>query len=163
MTEPAPRALLRSRSEFLDGARQVLIGLPEIKPRDLLIADADFSPWPLGDADVVEALTRWARLPGRRLRLLGSRFDVIERDQPRFAAWRRSFAHALECQLPGEVEPTDMPSLLLADAVCIELLDRERWQARCSDERRWLVEQRERIDAILQRSEPAWPMTALGL
>ena len=163
MTEPGSRALLQSRSEFLGAVRQVLLGLPEVKPRELLIADVDFSAWPLGDADVVDALTRWARLPGRRLRLLGIRFDVIERDQPRFAAWRRSFAHALECLLPSELEPTDMPSLLLADACCIELLDRDRWQARHSDERRWLVEQRERTDALSQRSEPAWPITALGL
>lgn len=162
-TDQGARALLQSRSEFIDAVRQILLGLPDVKPRELLIADADFSPWPLGDADVVDALTRWARLPGRRLRLLGSRFDVIERDQPRFALWRRSFAHALECLLPSELEPTDMPSLLLTDASCIELLDRERWQARRSDERRWLVEQRERCDAISQRSEPAWPITALGL
>lgn len=161
---PAPNpGVLRSRSEFREAARAQLLALPEIKPRDVLIVDADFAPWPLNDADVVDALTRWVRLPGRRLRLLGGRYDVIERGQPRFAAWRKSFAHALECLTPSELEPSDMPSLLLLERSAIELLDREHWQGRASDDRRWLVELRERTDALLQRAEGAWPVTVLGL
>jgi hypothetical protein len=156
-------AVIRSRSEFLESVRTLLRGLPQVKPRDLLIVDADFAPWPLGDADVVDALTRWVRLPARRLRLLGGRFDVIERGQPRFAAWRKAFAHAIECSTPSELEPGDMPSLLLLDAVGVQLIDREHWQGRVSDDRRWLVEQRESTDALLQRSESAWPVTVLGL
>lgn len=154
---------IQSRSAFTQAAVELLLGLPDVKPRDLLIVDADFSPWPLGEAAVVDALTRWLRLPGRRLRLLGSRFDVLERDQSRFAAWRRTFAHAIECFAPSEVEPGDLPSLWLSDDVGLELLDRERYQARRSNERRWLVLQRERTDALLQRCEPAWPVTVLGL
>jgi len=52
---------------------------------------------------------------------------------------------------------------LLFDAAYLELLDRERWQARQSSERRSLVVQRERLDALMQRCETAWPVTVLGL
>jgi len=161
--DTTPQAIIRSRGEFQEAARALMLGLPEVKPRDVLVVDLDFSPWPLGDPDIVGALTQWVRLPGRRLRLLGGRFDVLEREQSRFANWRRSFAHALECLTPSEIEPTDVPSLLLTGAVGLELLDRERWQGRRSEDRSWLVSQRERIDALLQRSEPAWPTTVLGL
>lgn len=152
-----------SRSGFEQVAIALLCGLPQIKPREVVLVDADFSPWPLAGPAVLDSLTQWIRLPGRRLRLLGSRFDVVERDQSRFALWRRSFAHAIECFSPTEIEPAEMPSLLLADATGLELLDRERYVARRSSERRWLVLQHERIDALLQRSETAWPVTVLGL
>lgn len=162
-TDPGSTAPIRSRAAFRDAVRTLLCALPEVKPREVLVVDADFSPWPLGDVEVVDALTRWVRLPGRRLRLLGGRYDVVERDQPRFAMWRKSFAHALDCLTPSEIEPDDIPSLLLFDSVGVELIDREHWRGRVSDERRWLVEQRERTDALLQRSETAWPVTMLGL
>jgi hypothetical protein len=161
--ESTSGAQISSRSAFTQAASQLLTALPVAKPRELLIVDADFSPWPLGEPAVVDALTQWIRLPGRRLRLLGSRFDVLAGDQPRLAAWRRSFAHAIECFTPTEVEAADMPSLLLSDTVGLELLDRERFAARQADDGRWLVLLRERTDALLQRSEPAWPVTVLGL
>jgi hypothetical protein len=153
-----------SRSDFLDAARGLLAGLPETAVRDAVLIDADFSPWPLGDVDVLDALTHWVRLPGRRLRLIGSRFDVLERDQSRFAQWRKRFAHAVESLTPTDVEPSDMPCLLLLPgSTSLELLDRERWQGRASNDRRSIVVQQERVDALLQRSEPAWPATVLGL
>lgn len=155
---------INSRSEFLDTARTLLSGLPETAVRDVYLTDADFSPWPLGEAEMLDALTRWVRLPGRRLHLIGSRFDVLERDQSRFAQWRKRFAHALEAVTPTDLEPSDMPCLLLLPgSTSLELLDRERWQGRVSSDRRSLVAQRERVDAFLQRGEPAWPPTVLGL
>lgn len=161
--ESGEGAAVGSRGAFEQAATALLCELPQIKPRELVLVDADFSAWPLADPAVLESLTTWIRLPGRRLRLLGSRFDMIERDQSRFAQWRRSFSHAIECFRPTEVEPAGMPSLILADTTGLELLDRERYVARRSSERPWLVLQRERIDALLQRSETAWPVTVLGL
>jgi hypothetical protein len=163
-TDPTALRAINSRSDFLDAARALLQGLPETAVRDAYLADADFSPWPLGEPEVLDALTRWVRLPGRRLHLIGSRFDVLERDQSRFAQWRRRFAHALESLTPGDIEPSDMPCLLLLPgSTSLELLDRERWQGRLSTDRRALVAQRERVDAFVQRGEAAWPPTVLGL
>jgi hypothetical protein len=157
------RRSIESQSEFIDTARTMLSQLDASGTRLATLVDVDFSPWPLDDGAVIDALTRWIRLPGRRLRLVGSRFDVIQRDQSRFSSWRKPFAHAIECWTPTEVDPGDMPSVLLLDAACLELLDRERWQARQSSERRSLVLQRERLDALMQRCEAAWPVTVLGL
>lgn len=155
---------INSRSEFLDAARGLLSGLPESTVRDVVLVDTDFSPWPLGESAVLDALTRWVRLPGRRLRLIGGRFDVLARDQSRFAQWRRNFAHAIEPLTPGDVEPSDMPCLLLLPgSTALELLDRERWQGRVASDRRSIVALQERVDAFAQRAEPAWPATVLGL
>jgi hypothetical protein len=159
----AERQSISSHGEFLDAARALLSQADASGTREITLVDTDFSPWPLDDAAVIGALTRWIRLPGRRLRLMGNRFDVIERDQPRFAAWRKPFAHAIECLSPTDIDPGDMPSVLLLDAASLELFDRERWQARTTSERRTLVLQRERLDALMQRCEAAWPVTMLGL
>ena len=161
--EPGARRAIASRSDLLDAARGLLTQLEPSGTRAVTLVDTDFSPWPLDDASVIDALTRWIRLPGRRLRLVGNRFDVIERDQSRFAQWRKPFAHAIECLRPTDVDPGDMPSVLLLDASSLELLDREHWQARISSERRTLVLQRERLDALMQRCDSAWPVTMLGL
>jgi len=161
--EAGQRRSVSSRSEFIALARQLLTTLDGTAGRDVTLIDLDFSPWPLDDAAVVDALTRWIQLPGRRLHLIGARFDVIEREQGRFAAWRKPFSHAVQCLTPTDLDPTDVPALLLLDAGCLELLDRERWQARWTAERRALILQRERIDAIVQRCEAAWPVTVLGL
>jgi hypothetical protein len=154
---------ISTRSDFLEAARSVLLQAEQGGTRAITLIDTDFSPWPLDDEPIVHALTRWIRRPGRRLRLVGNRFDVVQRDQPRFAAWRAPFAHAIEALRPTEVEPADMPSVLLLDAQCLELLDRERWLARLTNQRRALVLQRERLDALMQRCEVAWPVTVLGL
>jgi hypothetical protein len=162
-SDSGKRQTIASHSEFLDAARTLLTQVDSSGTRDITLVDIDFSPWPLDDPLVIEALTRWMHLPGRRLRLVGHRFDVIERDQPRFAAWRKPFAHAIECLSPSEIDPGDMPGMLLLDASSMELLDRDRWQARTTSERRTLVLQRERLDALMQRCEAAWPVTMLGL
>ena len=152
-----------SRGEFVALATELLSGLGNKSGRDITLVDVDFSAWPLNDIAVVDALTRWIQLPGRRLHLLGARFDIVEREQPRFAGWRKPFSHAVQCMTPIDVDPGDMPAVLLFDAGYLELLDREHWRARWTAERRAWILQRERIDSLAQRCEAAWPVTVLGL
>lgn len=161
--EAGQRKSVSSRDEFIALAHDVLTGLDGASGREITLVDVDFSPWPLGDEAVIDALTRWIQLPGRRLRLVGARFDVVAREQARFAAWRQPFSHAVECLTPSDLDPSDIPGLLLLDAGCLELLDRERWQGRWTAERRAWVLQRERVEVLVQRCEPAWPVTVLGL
>jgi hypothetical protein len=161
--EPAQRLSLTSRDDVVSFAHKLLSTLDAASGRDITLVDVDFSPWPLDDAAVIDALTRWIRLPGRRLHLVATRYDVVTRDQPRFAAWRQPFAHAVDSWTPVEIDATDLPSMLLLDGGCLELFDRERWHARWTAERRSCILQRERIDALMQRCEAAWPVTMLGL
>jgi hypothetical protein len=161
--EASQRRSVSSRSDFIALAIERLSALGNQSGRALTLVDLDFSAWPLDQAPVVDALTRWIQLPGRRLHLVGARFDLIERAQPRFAAWRKPYSHAVQCMTPTELDSSDMPAVLLFDDGYLELLDREHWRARWTTERRAWVLQRERIDALLTRCEPAWPVTVLGL
>jgi len=161
--EAAQGRSVSSHSEFIALASGLLAALDDKSGREITLVDVDFSAWPLDQAAVVDALTRWIQLPGRRLHLMGSRFDLIERGQPRFAAWRKPFSHAVACMSPTELDPSDMPAVLLFDDGYLELLDREHGRARWTTERRDWILQRERIDALVSRCEPAWPVTVLGL
>src|SRR5262245_40429771 len=105
--EAQQRKSVSSRNDFVSLARELLSALDAASGREITLVDLDFSPWPLDDAAVVDALTRWIQLPGRQLTLIGSRFDVIERDQARFAAWRKPFSHAVQCMTPSDVDPSD--------------------------------------------------------
>jgi hypothetical protein len=58
-----------------------------------VLVRCDFAAWPLGAADWVERLTRWARSGSRELVMVAASYSIIERDCPRFVAWRRDFAH----------------------------------------------------------------------
>ena len=161
--EAAQGRSVSSHSEFIALASELLSALDNRSDREITLVDVDFSAWPLDQVLVVDALTRWIQLPGRRLHLMGSRFDLIEREQPRFAAWRKPFSHAVQCMSPTDLDPSDMPAVLLFEAGYLELLDREQGRARWTTQRRDWILQRERIDALVSRCEPAWPVTVLGL
>ncbi|EHR71661.1 hypothetical protein BurJ1DRAFT_2838 [Burkholderiales bacterium JOSHI_001] len=159
---PSRRAL-DGRAPFETEARALLTGLPDSACREAWLVDADLAEWPLGQADVLDALTRWLRLPGRRLNLLALQFDSLALRQARFAAWRVNFVHALDSRTPEDLEPDDMPCLLLAGPCCIRVHDRLRWRGSFSQETEDLQRVREQIAAISQRSAPSWPVRGLGL
>lgn len=163
MTTESLPARIESRADFEARVREALLALPEGEVREVRLVDVDFGDWPLGEAEVLAAITRWLQRPQRRLRLLGLQFDEVARRQPRFALWRRDWSHAIEVMRPEAVEPGDMPCLMLAGAWRLEVLDRLRWRGLVSQSPAEAVLATHRIDAISQRCEPAWPVDTLGL
>ena len=134
------------------------------KARRITCVDADFETWPLDDPAVLERLTGWLRLPQRRLVLLAPDYDEMPLRLPRFTVWRRNFAHAIDVwQAAAELAP-GLPSVLVDDgAVSVQLIDSLHWRGRASLDPRSAMLWRERIDVVLQRSDPAWPVHTLGL
>jgi hypothetical protein len=132
--------------------------------RHITCVDADFETWPFDDPAVLERLTAWLRLPQRRLVLLAADYGELPRRQPRFTVWRRTFAHAVDTwQAPEELAPT-LPSVLVDDGpVSVQLIDSQHWRGRVALDPRSATLWRERIDVVLQRSDPAWPVHTLGL
>lgn len=131
--------------------------------RELVLADADFADWPLGERAVIEALTAWVLSGGQRLTLLARRYDSVVRSQPRFVAWRRQWSHKIEARgLPG-VDAQDVPSILWTPAWVLQRQDvlRSRGFAGSEPERRRLL--RELLDGWLARSTTAFPADTLGL
>jgi hypothetical protein len=129
-----------------------------------VFVDTDFADWPLDDAELLAALGGWLLRPGRQLVLLADRFDALPRSRPRFVAWRRDWVHAIEVCTPAEPGTVALPTLLLDDdLVCVRLIDKRQWRGRVTVEAREARLAREHIDAILQRSVPAFPATTVGL
>ncbi len=162
MSESAS-GLIDGRNELMAAWRDLLLEGAARGARELVCVDADFDGWPLDDPALIDALGRWARPAGRVFRMIAIDFAPVARWHPRFAAWRRDWGHRFEAWRPSEGDRVELPSLLLAGARAVEVLDRERWRARhvrAPADLRALLEQ---CEAIAQRCEPAWPSTTLGL
>ena len=136
----------------------------EQSARSLIWVDPTYEHWPLDDVDALQTLTQWVRLPGRQLTLLAARFDEVPRRQPRFTAWRKDWAHAIRAfQAPVEFA-ADLPTLMLDDRrLCIHLIDAVNWRGRAVLDPRARLLWQEKVDVVLQRSEPAFAATTLGL
>lgn len=129
----------------------------------LVLCDPDFSQWPLGDREAVESLTRWAGA-GRRMTVLALHFDEVARRHPRWVQWRRQWAHVVECRALQEITAPDVPVLIHApDRLSLRLFDPLRYRGVVSSLASDVLQTRELIDAITQRSVEAFPATTLGL
>ena len=152
-----------SRGEFYDAVRHAFADVAAQGCREVWICDVDFADWPLSERSIIENLTRWA-YAHRKLTVLACSFDEFHRRHARFVEWRRQWSHVVECRAAEEIEPGDMPSLLLAPGVVtVRLLDRIRYRAVVSMDAADAVRSRDVIDAISQRSNEAFPATTLGL
>lgn len=126
--------------------------------------DTDFAEWPLNDTAWLQALVPWLRQPQRRLVLLAATFAEIPQRHPRFMAWRRDWAHAIEPLQAPEEMAASLPCVLLDDRqISVQLLDPLHWRGRAAQETRAAHLLREQVDAVLQRSEASFPVNTLGL
>lgn len=161
-----PPPVIDSRSGF---AQAVLWGFERAmreggRSRRILCVDRDFALWPLDRPELHAQLTAWLKGAQRQLVLLGATFDDVPRRHPRFVAWRRQFTHAVfPFAAPEDIAAT-LPTLLLDDeGTMVRLIDAVHWRGRASAEERDALPWREQIDAVLQRSEAAFPAQSLGL
>jgi len=155
-------ALIDGRGEFTLAVRRSLAHAVHYRERELCLVDTNFEIWPLDDQAVLDALSVWARLPQRRLLMVASGFDTIPRLFSRFTTWRSTFAHVVEAFIT-EVEPSQVPTLLLAGASSLMLADRLRWRGHGLSTDKEVADWREVVDVLLQRSEPGFSANTLGL
>jgi hypothetical protein len=154
---------IASRADFVGAVRNA-IGLAEQSDaRELVFVDRDFADWPLNEPAVIDSLSRWVD-SSRLLVVVGHSFDELARRQLRFVEWRRQWAHVVQCRNDPELEAEQIPTLLLVPGhACVRILDRVRYRGTVSNRPVDLTESRESIDALLQRSVEAFPVTTLGL
>jgi len=70
----------------------------------------------------------------------------------------------VQCRNNPELEAEQIPTLLLVPGhACVRILDRVRYRGTVSNRPVDLTESRESVDALLQRSVEAFPVTTLGL
>jgi hypothetical protein len=149
----APAVAWGIHTAIADGART-------ITAVDIAFGD----PWPWDDAALLSALAGWLRQPGRRLLLLAANYDDVPRAHPRFVQWRRDWAHAIAPFVAPEELAHGLPTALLDDRrVSVVRLDAVQGRGRASLEPRTRLLWHDRVDALLQRSSPGFPVTTLGL
>lgn len=152
-----------SRAEFLDAVRNAFALAEEHGAREIVLVDPNFADWPLNERTVVDSLSRWIDST-RLLVVVAHSFDELARRQLRFVEWRRQWAHVVQCRNDPELEAEQIPTLMLVPGhACVRLLDRIRFRGTRSSRPVDLTECRETVDALLQRSVEAFPVTTLGL
>lgn len=159
---PSDAASIDGRTAFADALRRALEQAAQSRERELCFVDPDFETWPLDDPQVLSALTAWARQPLRRLLMVASHFDHLPRRFARFTEWRGTWAHVVEA-FTTEVEPSQVPTLMLAGTSSLMLADRVRWRGHALSADKEVADWREVVDVLLQRSEPGFGANTLGL
>ncbi|MEO7055166.1 MAG: hypothetical protein ABI281_01195 [Caldimonas sp.] len=156
-------APLASRADFQNAVRAAFVQAAEHGAPEIFIVDPNFADWPLSERAVVDTLTGWVD-SHRRITVVAHSFDEFARRQIRFVEWRRQWAHVVHCRRDDELEAEQIPTLMVVPGqVCIRLLDRVRYRGLVSARPIDLTGCRETIDALLQRSTEAFPVTTLGL
>lgn len=160
---PWPRRI-DSHGDFVAALHDTVALALQGAARRMVWCDADFADWPLDDAALWQRLSDWLRLPQRNLVLLARDYDSLPRRCPRFVAGYRSWSHAIHAFSPGDDDAAELPTVLLADNVAVvQLFDPPRWRGRAGSDAVDLLVWADRLDALLQRSSPAFAATTLGL
>ena len=160
---PNPGTLIATRGEFQSALRLAFAEAAATGSRELWLIDNDFADWPLSERAVIEHLTEWAA-SSRKITLLARNFDELARRHARWVEWRRQWSHIVSCRTNTELEAGDMPTLLLAiGTVSVRLSDSVHHRGRVSHDTADEIRCKEMIDAVLQRSEEAFPATTTGL
>lgn len=157
-----PEGRFSGREAFAQRVREALARAARDGWNEIILCDAGFADWPLGERAVVESLQAWSA-PGRRCTLLARRYDELMRTQPRFVAWRRTWSHLIDARACPGADALDLPSALWSPGWVMQRLDHERFTGYSGGEpaRRLLL--RESLKEWLHKSAPAFPATTLGL
>ncbi len=125
-------------------------------------SDANFEDWPLRERAVTESLQAWAR-SGRQLVMLAHRFDSVQRYQPRFVEWRKTWDHIIECRVCKNLDATEVPSALWSPQWAMRRLDTVRSTGIAGLEPARRVLLKEELDECRRQSSPGFSASTLGL
>lgn len=157
-----PQGRFEGREAFVQMVRDALACAAAEGWRELILCDASFADWPLGERAVAESLQAWSA-GGRRCILLARRYDDVRRLHSRFVGWRQAWSHIIEARGCPSADALELPSAIWSPAWVMRRLDVERSHGVAGVEPERRVAVREVIDGWLQQSSPAFPATTLGL
>ena len=155
--------LITGRTEFQAALRAAFAAIATAPCRELWLCDENYADWPLGDRATVDLLTQWAA-SSRRITLIARNFDEVARRHPRWVDWRKTWSHIVSCRTNSELATGEMPTIFLAaGTLSVRLSDNVHHRGRASRAKVEEIACKEHIDAVLQRSEEAFPATTTGL
>lgn len=157
-----PDGRFEGRDAFRQLVRDALATAAREGWREIVLSDASFDDWPLGERAVAESLQAWSA-SGRHMVLLARRYDSVVRQHARFVQWRGTWSHIVTAFGCPSADALELPSAIWSPRWVLERRDPERCVGYCGPEPERRVALREQLDAWLQKSTPAFPATTLGL
>jgi len=157
-----PSRRFEGREDFRQLVRDAIATAARDGWRELILSDATFEDWPLGERAVVDSLNAWSK-SGRSVVLLARRYDEVIRKHPRFVRWRGTWSHIITAVACTSADPLDLPSALWSPEWVMERRDLERSNGYCGSEPDRRVALRESLNEWLRQATPAFPATTLGL
>lgn len=159
---PLPQGRIEGPTQFAAVIRLALATAAEQGWREIVISDANFESWPLGERAVAQSLNEWSKT-GRTFTMLARNYDEVTRRHARFVTWRRTWAHIVTCRANTQLAADDFPSGLWSPVWVCQKLDLMRSTGMAGAEPARRVALRERLDEALRLSSPAFAATTLGL
>ncbi len=156
---PLLQGRFAGRSEFAELVRQAFAAAAARGWREIILCDANFEDWPLGERVVAQSLYEWSA-SGRRLTMLAQDYAEVTRRHARFVSWRRTWSHIVECR--GHAAG-DLPSVFWSPDWAFERLDLVHSTGVAGTEAGRRVALKERLAEKLLRSSPAFAASTLGL
>jgi hypothetical protein len=155
------------RAAFVTALKEAVVKATATSCREMFWLDANFVDWPLSDAEVLSALTTWAR-PPHCLHLLALDFEALRLSHPQFVRWRGTYGHcvrarAVDPELASSLTSGGVVAALLAPPLSVRLFDAASGRGTLSLEPLDALRIRERFDALAQRSSESFAATTLGL
>jgi hypothetical protein len=162
--EPAalPSGRFAGREAFRQLVRDALACAAREGWREIMLADASFEDWPLGERAVIESLQAWSN-SGRHCTLLARNYDEVVRRHPRFVRWRTTWSHIIQPVAVSSADPLEFPSMFWSPAWVMERRDLDNFAGYSGAEPDRRVLARELLNEWLRKSAPSFPATTLGL
>lgn len=164
--DPVPVTLTEGRFEgrvaFQQLVRDALACAAQEGWNEIILSDASFEDWPLGERAVVESLNAWSAR-GRRMTLLARRYDAVQRLHARFVNWRGTWGHLIECHGCPVADPLELPSAIWSPGWVMQRLDPVRSTGHAGREPARRLALRESLSEWIGKSSPAFPASTLGL
>jgi len=157
-----PNGPYAGRDSFRQLVRDALACAAREGWREIILSDADFADWPLGERAVAESLQVWSA-SGRRCTLLARTYDGVAREHARFVKWRQTWAHIIDARACPAADALDLPSAIWSPQWVMRSVDPERNAGVCGREPERRVLLREDLQAWLRKSGPSFPAFTLGL
>jgi hypothetical protein len=164
---PAPSNALPSkrfagRVEFQQLVRDALAHAAAEGWREIIISDANFEDWPLGERAVEQSLQDWSG-SGRKFIMLAKNYDEVTRRHARFVTWRRTWAHNIQCLRCPSADALELPSAIWSPVWAMRRLDLDQSTGVCGSEAERRVSLRESLDEWLRKSTAGFAASTLGL
>jgi uncharacterized protein with von Willebrand factor type A (vWA) domain len=160
--EGLPSRRFEGREDFRQLVRDALACAAREGWREIILSDATFEDWPLGERAVAESLQAWSQ-GGRRMVLLARRYDQVMRRHARFVQWRSTWSHIITAMACPSADPLDLPSALWSPSWVLERRDLARSNGYCGSEPDRRVLLRENLNEWLRQATPSFPASTMGL